>query len=291
MNCQRVREIIPDLLDESRRLVSPKPGEGGSPAGTSEQADARAHLAACPDCQREFAALARTAAALDAMPTPPPSPRLRKNFYAMLAEEKLAAAPAPTSAPPAPAPAASATRPAWWRTLLAPLTACALVAIGFLAGRQPSPAHRADDTAMRAELAQLREQVNKMGTLVGYSLLQQQQGPANDRLRGVLAAARAESPSDRVLDDLVSALAFDPSANIRLRALEALAPHAGRELVRAGILAALPREQNPLVQLELIDFVAAAEDRAAAPALEKISLDQSTNSSVRDAAQRALARF
>ncbi|MBL9198987.1 MAG: HEAT repeat domain-containing protein [Opitutaceae bacterium] len=277
MNCQRVREILPELIDESRH----------GPAG-GDAAEARAHIAACPACEREFAALARTAAALDAMTTPPPSPRLRKNFYTMLAEEKLiAAAPAPARAAPAAAPA----RPAWWRAFLAPLAACALLAIGFLAGRQPSPGSRADDTAMRTELQQLREQVNKMGTLVSYSLLQQQQGPANDRLRGVLAAARAESPNDKTLDDLVSALAFDPSANVRLRALEALAPHAGRELVRSGVLAALPREQNPLVQLELIDFVAATEDPAAAPALERLSLDQATDRSVRDAAQRALARF
>lgn len=277
MNCQRVREILPELLDSSPRRAA---SEGA--------AEARAHLATCPACQRDFSALTQTAAALDAMPTPEPSPRLRKNFYAMLAEEKLA-----TGASPSPAAAAPAqpARPPLWRTLLAPLAACALVAMGFFAGRQTTPAHLVADAQTRSELKKLQEQVNKMGTLVGYSLLQHQQGPANDRLRGVLAAARAEAPSDRVLDDLVSALAFDPSANVRLRALEALSPHADREVVRAGILAALPREQNPLVQLELIDFVAAAENRAAAPALQKISLDESTDRSVRDAAQRALARF
>ena len=130
-----------------------------------------------------------------------------------------------------------------------------------------------------------------MGTLVGYSLLQQQQGSVNDRLRGVLASAQAAQPSDKVLDDLISALAFDPNANIRLRALEALAPHAERQLVRAGVLAALPREQNPLVQLELIDFVAMAQDRDAASILEKLAADESTNLTVRDAAKLALAQF
>jgi hypothetical protein len=284
MNCQRVRDLLPELLD-------PRGAPRHSPQGDGGHADVRAHLAACPACQAEFAALAQTAAALDAMPTPPPSPRLRKNFHAMLAAEKLAAGAAPSAATATLRPAAPA-RPALWRRLVAPLAGCALVAVGFVAGQrhQPEPA-LADNVALRGELKKLQEQVNKMGTLVGYSLLQQQQGPANDRLSGVLAAARAERPSDKVLDDLVSALAFDPSANIRLRALEALFPHADRGVVRAGILASLPREQNPLVQLELIDFVAAAEDRAAAPALERLSLDDSADRSVRDAAQRALARF
>ncbi len=130
-----------------------------------------------------------------------------------------------------------------------------------------------------------------MTTLVGYSLLQQQQSPANDRLQEVLVAAKAPNVNDRVLDDLIQALTLDPSANVRLRAVEALYPHAERELVRAGVLAALPREQNPLVQLELIDFVAGARDRNAAPVLETLSADETTNQTVRQAARLALSQF
>ncbi len=144
---------------------------------------------------------------------------------------------------------------------------------------------------MQAELKQLRTEMNKMGTAVAYTLYQQQQGPANERLREVLAAAKAENPSDKILDDLVLALTLDPSANVRLRAIEALYPHAERELVRAGVLAALPREQNPLVQLELIDFVGATQDENAAPVLEKIAGDEAANTSVRDAAKTVLAQL
>src|SRR4051812_49802899 len=78
MICQRAREVFPELLD--------------SRTAATAHLDDRAHLANCPDCQREFAALSQTASALDAMPTPQPSPRLRKNFYAMLEEEKHSAA-------------------------------------------------------------------------------------------------------------------------------------------------------------------------------------------------------
>ena len=270
MNCQPTRDAFPELLDPRTAATA--------------HADARAHLAACTDCQREFDALRQTATALDAMPIPQPSPRLRQDFYAMLAEEKHSAAAAP-------APRRNAAHPSVWRLLLAPLAGCALLAVGFLAGRQAAPLQVATDTATRTELKKLQEQVNKMGRLVGYSLLQQQQGPANERLLGVLASAQTAQPSDKVLDDLISALAFDPNANIRLRALEALTPHSDRALVRAGILAALPREQNPLVQLELIDFVASAGDRAAAPVLEQISQNERADRSVRDAAILALAQF
>ena len=58
-----------------------------------------------------------------------------------------------------------------------------------------------------------------------------------------------------------------------------------------GVLASLPREQNPLVQLELIDFVASAQDREARPVLEKISQNEAVDVVVRDAARRALAQL
>ena len=131
-----------------------------------------------------------------------------------------------------------------------------------------------------------------MKKLMAISIIQQQQAsPTNERLQEVLVAARTENASEKVLNDLLAALAFDPSANVRLRALEALYPHADHQAVRAGILATLPREQNPLVQLEMIDFVASAHDRAAAPALEKIAQNAAFDRSVRDAARRALAQL
>jgi hypothetical protein len=287
MNCERTRDQLPELLD-ARTPATALP-------------EARAHLAGCADCQREFAALSATARALDAMPAPAPSPRLRTNFYATLEQEKnpaTAAEPARGGIP------ARHTSPRWW-WLVSPAIAGACLLIGFTAGKRSTGTSaattRADDahqrelialrTQMDEQLARQTAQLEKMTTLVGYSILQQQQNPANERLQEVLIAAREPQPKPKVIDDLIKVLTLDPSANVRLRAIEALYPHAERAVVRAGVLAALPREQNPLVQLELIDFVATAQDRDAAPVLESIVADESANDSVRDAAKRALAQL
>ncbi len=275
MNCTTARDNFAALLDRRTALTA--------------HLDARTHLASCPDCQREFSSLSQTLAALDAMPTPSPSPRLRQNFYAMIEEEKNSAA----SIQVATARDRRARRVSLLGWILAPITAVALLVLGFVAGQRstPPPAPAGDTVAMREEIKSLQEQVSKMGQLVGYSLLQQQQRPANDRLRGVLTSATVENPNDKVLNDLIGSLALDPSTNVRLRALEALYPHADQEVVRAGVLASLPREQNPLVQVSMIDFLAAARDREAAPALEKISTSDSADPSVRDAARRALTQL
>jgi hypothetical protein len=277
MNCQSAREILPELLND-RTAATAHP-------------EVRAHLAGCPDCQREFSALSQTLAALDAMPAPCPSAQLRKNFYAMLEEEKNSAARVQVAAT-----RDRRARRRWlWGWILSPVATGALLLVGFQTGRQsaalPAGTVSSEVADMRHELRDLRSQMGKMTQLVGLQLLQQQQGPVSDRMQEVLAAARTDQPNDRVLDDLIRALAFDPSVNVRLRALEALYPHADNQNVREGVLASLPREQNPLVQLELIDFLAAARDRDAGPALEKLSRNETIDHSVRDAARRALAQL
>jgi hypothetical protein len=282
MNCTTARELFPALLDAR--------------TAATEHLEARTHLAGCPECQREFAALSQTLSALDAMPTPQPSPRLRQNFYAMLEEEKHSAASIR-------AVARREHRASLLRWILAPAFGGALLVAGFFAGRQTPPAPTTtvatttpsgpstETLALREELQALRKQVEQNNVLMAYSILERQKSPASDRLEGVLLAARADQPDDKVLDSLLGALAFDPNINVRLRALQALYPHAERELVRTGVLAALPREQNPLVQIELIDFVATARTQGAQPVLEQMSQSQATDLSVRAAAKQALAQL
>jgi len=272
MNCTQAQERFADLLDARR-------------SGT-DHAEARAHLATCPDCQREYATLARTLAALDALPAAQPGPALRRNFYAMLEEEKLAAAAVPASARPR-----RAVRAALWRWILAPAAAGALAIAAFLAGTRyaPPPAAPGLDPATKRELAELRARVDSVGQLVGYSLLQQRS--TSERLQGVLATLDRKDPGQKVLSDLIGALALDPSANVRLSALDALYPHANQQLVRSGVLASLPREQNPLVQVAMIDFLVAARDREAAPELGRMARNETLDRAVRDAAQRGLAQL
>ncbi len=275
MNCSRAREVFPDLLD--RR----------TPA--TAHLEERAHLAACPECQRDYASLARIETLLDTPPAAAPSPRLRQQFYAMLEEEKHSAASARAAAE-----REHRRRHArLWRWIVSPLAGGALLVLGFLAGARhgatPTPSPGDPETAR--QLAELRHKVDSMGQLVGYSLLQQQQRPTTDRLRGVLASASDAQPSPRVLNELISALALDPSAHVRLRALDALFPHLDQEVVRAGVLACLTREENPLVQVSMIDLLATARDGAARPAIERLSHNDNADRSVREAARRALAQL
>jgi anti-sigma factor RsiW len=274
MNCSTAQDRFPELLDA--RLAE------------NDTSAVRAHLASCPDCQREYSSLAQTLTALDKLPVPQPGPRLRANFYAMLEEEKNSAA----SIQAAVTRRHRAARRSLWRWILSPVAALALTLGGFYLGQRSAPVPAptpVDDSAMKRELAELRSKVDSVGQLVGYSLLQQRS--TSERLQTVLATLDVKNPNEKTLGNLIGALALDPSVNVRLSALDALYPHAEQQLVRAGVLASLPREQNAMVQVAMIDFLVAARDRDATSELEKLARNESIDRVVRDAAKRGLAQL
>jgi hypothetical protein len=284
MNCQRVQGHFLDYQ-----------------AGTLAEADAaevRLHLKTCLDCQREWAGLQETLLKLDRMPAPAPSGLLRERFYAMLEEEQASIdAPSPFALARSRIDAFFA-RLLPQRPVLQAAVVVAVLATGLTLGARfltqtpapgPAVATLAPDPAVQRELAELRKKVDSMGQLVAYSLQQQQSG--NQRLQGVVASLDAADTNDRTLSELLQTLAFDPSTNVRLCALEALYPHAERAAVRAGVLAALSRERSPLVQVAMIDFISAARDASAASALEEFSRTPALDQTVREAARRALVQL
>jgi hypothetical protein len=162
--------------------------------------------------------------------------------------------------------------------LLQVLGAAAVLTVGFFLGER---------SADQRQLAELRARVDTMGQLVEQSVLQKRTD--GDRLETVLNATAVTSPKpdERLIDGLINTMAFDPSVNVRLNALTGLYAYADQEVVRAGVLACLPREGNPLVQVSMIDFLVAAHAREAVPVLRRLAADTKADSDVRESARRA----
>jgi hypothetical protein len=263
--------------------------------GSLPEAEANAirdHLKSCPACQREWSGLKRTLLALDRLPQEAPSPRLRQQFYAMLdAHAEGAESRSPFGI--------SRTRldrlieRIWPRRPLWQLgAALATLTIGiFVGARGLAPDASSEQSqqlaATQRELAELRSKIDSVDRLVAHSLASQQ--PAQSRLRQIVSAYEKDGGSEQALTQLLTTLAFDPSTNVRLTALEALYAHAEQKPVRQGVLAALGRETSPLVQVAMIDFLVAAREAEAAPVFQQLARLPNGDQSVRDAAQRALA--
>jgi len=265
MNCQTCTDHMPELAD----------------AKLDEKTAAlvRAHLGGCPACSGEFESLRRTLEALDALPAAAPSHRLRARVMGDIEAEKLTLRRQAgwASSIRAAADSRRGRRFALLPLLVPSLGACALVALGFMLGER---------TATQRQLADLRSRVDTMGQLFEQSVLQKR--ATGERLETVLTAGEARRPDERVINGLINSMAFDTSVNVRLNALNALYSHADQEVVRAGVLACLPRETSPLVQVAMIDFLVAAREHAAAPELRRLVGDSQADIDVRESARRAI---
>lgn len=283
MNCERIQTLFTDFE-----------------AGTLPAAEAEAireHLKTCPTCQREWADLQDTLLKLDRWPEETPSPRMRAQFYAMLdthlRDDRASASPFG----PSRGGLVGWLESFWPRHSLGRAgLGLALVALGVLVGvryatreKPGQVASAAELAATQKEIAELRSRVDSVHEWVAYSLAQQQ--PAHTRLQQVVSALHDKDNDERSLAQLLSTLAFDPSTNVRLSALEALYAQAEKPGVKQGVLAALPRESSPLVQVAMIDFLTSLKDTDAVPTLQQIARLPSTDQVVRTAAERGLAQL
>ena len=265
MNCEEVRELLPDFL-------------AGNVEGT-ERAAIETHLGGCAECN----AAVEMWATLGALPEEQPSPALRARFEAMVAAygEGVRQAERPRRRR-----SLSGWLESWWP--YHPAFQFGIAVACLIAGAAGGHLLTARGGGSQ-ELARLREEVRNTRQLVAVSLLQQQS--ASERLRGVDWSYRVTQPDQQVLAALLETVRYDTSVDVRLAAVDALWRYAGEPLVRSGLLEALGGAQSPLVQIALIDLMVETRDRQSIGALRRLKADQAVNEAVRERAEWGLQHF
>jgi hypothetical protein len=247
MSCGSVRESLLELLDE--------------PAG-SLPAPLRGHLDSCAACRDEWSEMREAWMMLGRMPEEPSSDRLRARFHAMLARETAGVRGARLLS-------GWTLRPAQLGGALA-----ATLVAGILLGIWIQSREK-----QRDEMEALRAEMRSMTQLVTLSLLRHQS--ASERLRAV-GLCEASPPDDELVQALLRVVSDDPSANVRLAALDVLASMPGRTDVRAGLLAAFPGQASPPVTAAMASLLLELDGAEAVEAVRSAAADDRLPGSVRD---------
>ena len=268
MRCEEMAERIPELL--------------GGELDPAAVAELRAHLATCPGCAAEAAAFERLWDELGAAAEGTPGTELRERFERRLAAE---IARERRRVIPFLARRAAARGGRWWGLPATQLAAlAATLVVGVFVGSELS--RRRDASAMAA----LRDDVRSLRETVTLALLGE--SSASGRLRGVAYGREASEGDDRVAGALFEAMLADPDVNVRLAALDALKPRAARPEERPRLIAAVARQDSPLVQLSLIDLLLESGAPAAQRDLEQLldnpNLDPVVRGYLRDRIGRSL---
>jgi hypothetical protein len=274
MNCERIREQIPEAL-----------------AGKLNKADRDAlveHLEGCAGCRTEVAELNAVWRGLETvksgMDDAAPGVGAKVRFQEMLAAYQAGMA---AAQPSARLPVTNPPRVAWfptqpvWRFAMA----AGLLLAGILCGRYLPQAGAGGNP----EIAQLRAQVENLHQMVAISMLQQQSPSA--RMRGVTYTEKISQPDPQVLDALLQAVNHDANVNVRLSAVDALQKFATGPEVALAMVNSIPEQESPLVQIALIDMLVQLDARGAAPGLARISKDMKMDEMVRQRAAWALHKM
>ena len=250
------------------------------------------HLDACPRCRGDQEENARLWAALGELAEDVPSADLRRRLARTIEayREGMAGA-ADATAAPAPDPGVArsplAFRPRRSRPLRLALragwavaAALAGIAVGLvLARQQPFERESETVTALHQEVRGLRE-------VLALSLLQQ--GSASARLEGVSVGAGLAGVDGEVRAALLDTLANDPNPNVRLAAVDALAPRAADPDVQRRLAALLREDGSPLVQIAVADVLLTADTEGGRRLVAPLAESRSARPEVREYVRQRL---
>lgn len=114
---------------------------------------------------------------------------------------------------------------------------------------------------------------------------------ASQRIQGVNVSFEFEKSSDAIVETLVKTMNEDPNTNVRLAALEALSRFINEKAVRQAIVRSLPKQKDPIVQIQLIQLLVKIKEKGIVDDLQKIVDDEETMHAVKDEAYSAIMKL
>jgi len=266
MTCSQAKEMM--AADWQRELA------GGEFDNAGQTALAQ-HLETCAECSAEMAALGALWERLADLPAPEPSQALHARWQSTF--ETLVDSDSNNSVSRTWSFANFWPSNPLWQAAVA--LACLL--IGLLAG--------ANLPRQSKEIPKLHDEIASTREMVALSLLQQQS--ATERLRGVDYTGRMQTMEPEVVSALTEAVAHDPSVNVRLAAIDALSKASGSPGVLQSLTQSLPRQDSPMVQAALIDYLVEARDRKALGTLRQLAAQPDLNPAVLERTRFALQQL
>ena len=157
--------------------------------------------------------------------------------------------------------------------------AVALILVGYFVGNSFKSNNEVSE--LRAELKQVKSLM--MG--------QFESGSASGRLQAVNSSFEFSEADDQILEALIVRANEDQNANVRLKAIEALARFGNQTLVKTALVNALGKEKEPTVQISLINTLVALKEKDAINSMQGLLDNDETLAFVKDEAHLGIFKL
>ncbi|HYG01523.1 MAG TPA: HEAT repeat domain-containing protein [Chryseosolibacter sp.] len=141
----------------------------------------------------------------------------------------------------------------------------------------------------REELIAIKTEMQQTKMLMMRMLNNDQS--ASQRIQGVNVANRMVKADDEIVKALVNTMNEDPSSNVRLAALDALSKFTNDIDVRDALARSLSKQNDPVVQIALIQLLVKMKEKGVIEDLKRIVDDAETMKAVKDEAYSGIMKL
>ncbi|HVX48881.1 MAG TPA: zf-HC2 domain-containing protein [Chitinophagaceae bacterium] len=264
MNCDDIQLLLIDYMDDT--------------LDNSTRIQVQQHLAGCPACSAALEELAAIQDSIDTVEMEQPSPALRQNFKEMLHNEAGSLVIQAVPKAPAGKKVISFTvSHLLWR-------AAAVIVIfgtGLFAGSRLQT-----NNGQQPQVATLQKDVQDLKQKLMINMLDDES--PSQRIEAVNYADDFNTYSQPVVNALLNALNNDKNVNVRLAALYSLDKFSSNRVLIDSLVLSLPRQTDPIIQIGLINMLAAKKARQAIKPIKDIISNTNTIKEVKVIAEKGL---
>lgn len=160
--------------------------------------------------------------------------------------------------------------PAWLKVAAVLVVALITYSSGYYLGSEKG---RQQVVQLEAVLGQTRQQVL-------LASLQEYTGP--QKIEAVYAVSQLGQTGDALIDALVTTMNSDKNVNVRLAAINALSGMISKnDRVKQALIQSLPLQENPLLQISLIQVLTESGVKEAKKEIESVAADEKTDENVK----------
>ncbi len=247
MNCIKVEEHIVDYIEGT--------------LSSTEVALVKTHIAECKTCKQLYDETNKLIESFDNIPKARPTGNLRASFYEMLEEEKQKQTKVIAISPKG---------MLSWKTAFQIAASVAILLTGYFIGSNK------EKQVAQNEITNLQLETLQMKQDMMLAMIDNRS--PSQRIKAVNFTEEFVKPDTEVLEALIERMQYDANSNVRLAAAEALSKFSTSEFVRTALMESLTNENDPSVQIEIIQIlVKIQEKRALAPMQELLKQPEIPN--------------
>ena len=135
------------------------------------------------------------------------------------------------------------------------------------------------------EIFTLKKEIQETKDLLILSMLKKES--PSERIQAVNYSYDLQQPDEQVLKALIYTLDYDRNVNVRIAAADAIGRFGNNANVRDALVKSLLKQQEPTLQISIIDILTKFNERRALPALRLLAEDGGTSDFVRQKAEES----